>query len=435
MDKRNKKMLHYIIPATGELAVTYLYNVVDDIFVGRGTGPEGLGAVNLAVPFITIVVAIVAMFPMGGATIAAISQGKKDEKTADQAFMTALGMTLIISVFLMLFGMVFSRQIVCLNGADHVSLKMRNMADKYLFWYSAFSIPMLMSTCLSVFVRNDGSPVLSFVGMCAGAAANIFLDWLLIFLMKMGTNGAAIASGIGQIFSLIILLSHFRKKKGMLRIKLIRMKKDMMQKICRQGFPEAVTQMTTPVTALCFNLMLSRLIGDIGVSTFSVLSFISSLVNAALSGVAQGLQPLWGNACGREDRQEVRWYLKRGLLINSVLSVLITVVLYIRRIPVIQIFNSDEKLIQYASEVLPAFSLSFLPMAWNLILTSCFYSTRKSKEADLIAVSRGIILKIPAICGMPMIFNTEAIWMAPFIAELITLVMAVVLLKRMIKNV
>lgn len=70
----------------------------------------------------------------------------------------------------------------------------------------------------------------------------------------------------------------------------------MIKKICKRGVPEAITQLTTPVTALCYNLMLARLIGDIGVSTFSVLSFIYSLANAVLSGVAQGLQPLWGIA-------------------------------------------------------------------------------------------------------------------------------------------
>ena len=82
------------------------------------------------------------------------------------------------------------------------------------FAYSAFSVPMLMGTCLSVFVRNDGSPALSFVGMCAGAAANIFLDWLFIFPMKMGVVGAAIASGLGQVLTVLILLTYFQQRAG-----------------------------------------------------------------------------------------------------------------------------------------------------------------------------------------------------------------------------
>ena len=270
----------------------YLYNVVDGIFVGQGVGSAALGAVNIGVPFITFVVAVAAMFPMGGATVVAIRMGRGDKGGANHAFMTAFSLTALLSIVLTIVGMVFCRQIADLSGAGKLSEEMRKMSAEYLFYYSAFSIPMLMGTCLSVFVRNDGSPGLSFVGMCVGAAANIFLDWLFIFPFNMGVIGAAVASGLGQVFSVILLLSHFVRKKGELRIKLFKIDFSLIKKICKRGVPETATQFTTPVNALCYNLVLARLIGDIGVSTFSILSFIFSLSNAILSGVAQGLQPL-----------------------------------------------------------------------------------------------------------------------------------------------
>lgn len=183
---------------------------------------------------------------------------------------------------------------------------------------------MLMGSCLSVFVRNDGSPALSFVGMCAGAAANILLDWLFIFPLQTGVVGAAIASGLGQVLTMLILLTHFLRQKGNLRIQRLRPNGALIRKVCRRGVPEAATQLTTPVTALCYNLMLARLISDIGVSAFSVLSFIYSLANA-------------------------------------------------------------------------------------------------------IAVCRGIVVKALMIFCLPLAFGTEAIWMAPFATEIITLAAAIVL--------
>lgn len=223
MNAKVKSLCGYIFPAMGGLFVTYLYNVVDGIFVGQGVGSAALGAVNIAVPFITFVVAIAAMFPMGGATVVAIRMGREDKKGANQAFMTAITLTLAISVLLMIVGMVFSQQIVDISGASKLSDEMRKMAADYLLYYSAFSIPMLMSTCLSVFVRNDGSPTLSFIGMCVGAIANIFLDWLFIFPFGMGIIGAAVASGLGQVFSVLVLLSHFWNKKGRLKLNLIKL--------------------------------------------------------------------------------------------------------------------------------------------------------------------------------------------------------------------
>lgn len=429
MNTKLKSLLGYIFPALGGLFVTYLYNVIDGIFVGQGVGPAALGAVNIGVPFITFVVAIAAMFPMGGATVVAIRIGREDKDGANCAFMTALSLTLLLSVILTIIGMLFSQQIVDLSGASRLSTEMRKMSTDYLFYYSAFSVPMLMSTCLSVFVRNDGSPTLSFLGMCVGAAANIFMDWLFIFPLNMGVIGAAIASGLGQVFSLIVLLSHFIRKKGELRIKLFKVDFSLVRKISKRGVPEAVTQLTTPVTALCYNLVLARMIGDIGISTFSVLSFIYSLANAILSGVAQGLQPLWGHCYGKRDTEEMGWYFRCGIIINSILSILIYGLLFLFDEPVICIFNRDTELVQTASAALPIFSLSFIPMALNLIYTAYLFSTKRTEAADIIAISRGIVMKALAIFCVPMIWGSNAIWIAPFIAEIVTLVFAVGLNK------
>lgn len=327
MNDRLKSLYRYIFPAVGGLFVTYLYNVVDGIFVGQGIGPAALGAVNIAVPFITFVVAAAAMFPMGGGTVVAIRIGRGDKQGANKAFMTSFILTLFFSLFLMLIGMVFAQQIVNLSGASKLSDEMQQMATNYLFYYSAFSIPMLLSNCLAVFVRNDGSPTLSFVGMCVGAVCNIFLDWLFIFPLNMGVVGAAIASGLGQIAALCVLLSHFIRRKGELRFQATALDYQLVGKICKRGVPEAVSQLTTPVTALCYNLMLASLIGDIGISTFSVLSFIFSLANAILSGVAQGLQPLWGNCYGKRDTEEINYFLRYGLIIN-IFTLLLAIMLF-----------------------------------------------------------------------------------------------------------
>ena len=429
MNAKAKSLIGNILPALGGLFVTYLYNVVDGIFVGRGVGSAALGAVNIAVPFITFVVALTAMFPMGGATIVAIRMGRGDKEGANHAFMTAFSLTLLMSAVLMTVGMVFSQQIVDESGAKSLSAEMRQMAAQYLFYYSAFSIPMLMGTCLSVFVRNDGSPQLSFLGMCAGAAANIFLDWLFIYPLGMGIVGAAVASGLGQVLTVLILLTHFLRKKGALRIKAFKISGTLIGKVCKRGVPEAVTQLTTPVTALCYNLMLARLVGDIGVATFSVLSFIYSLANAILSGVAQGLQPLWGQCYGRKDTGEMKWYFRSGLLINILLSVIIFGGLYLFDVPVIRIFNREPELLREASGALPYFALSFIPMALNLIFTAYFFSTKRTGPANAIAVIRGLAVKALMIFCLPLIFGTESIWLAPFVTELLTLAAAIVLSK------
>ena len=204
----------------------------------------------------------------------------------------------------------------------------------------------------------------------------------------------------------------------------------MIRKICKRGVPEAVTQLTTPVTALCYNLMLSCLVGDIGVSTFSVLSFLLSLANAILSGVAQGLQPLWGQCYGKQDSGEMRWYFRSGITINAVLSMLIYGGLFFFDVPVIRIFDQELELVQTAAAALPLFSLSFIPMSLNLIFTAFLFSTKRTGAANVIAISRGIAIKALAVFLLPILFGTETIWLAPLAAEIITLILAVILNRQ-----
>ena len=429
MNDKLKNLRRYIFPAMGGLFVTYLYNVVDGIFVGQGVGSAALGAVNIGVPFITFSVAAAAMFPMGGATVVAIRMGRGDREGANHAFMTSVALTLLVSVLLTAAGMTFCGQIIGMSGGRTLSGAVRDMAVDYLFYYCAFSAPMLMSTCLSVFVRNDGSPALSFVGMCVGAGANIFLDWLFIFPMDMGVIGAAIASGLGQVFSVAVLLSHFVRRQGSLRFRRFHLSGALAVKICKRGVPEAVSQLTTPVTALCYNLMLAKLVGDIGVSTFSVLSFIYSLANAILSGVAQGLQPLWGNCCGKRDTDGMNEYFRWGRRINVILSSAIYGLLLFFTESVIRIFNQDPELVQNASTALPLFSLSFIPMALNLIYTAFLYSTKRTLLADAISFSRGVVLKAAAIFCLPVLLGGDTIWLAPLAAEMLTLLPARLLFK------
>lgn len=162
---------------------------------------------------------------------------------------------------------------------------------------------------------------------------------------------------------------------------------------------------------------------------FSVLSFIYSLVNAILSGAAQGLQPLWGLCYGERDTDRMNLYFRWGIRINAILSVVIYGLLFLFAEPVIRIFNRDPELVQNASAALPLFGLSFIPMALNLIYTAFLYSTKRTLQADAISLSRGVVLKAAAIFCIPVFWGIDVIWLAPFAAELLTLVLALALTR------
>lgn len=196
MNSRSKQILYYILPSAGGLCVTYLYNIVDGIFVGRGVGALALAAVNITVPFITALVAISTLFAMGGSTVIAIRLGRGDKKGANDAFMTALVLTFLLSILLLIIGMTFSEQIARLCGSSERVLP---LAKEYLFYYTAFAIPFLLSNCLAIFVRNDGAGIWGNVRRSCGKH---FFRLALYLSYEDGDHGSSrcLRTGTGPFF-------------------------------------------------------------------------------------------------------------------------------------------------------------------------------------------------------------------------------------------
>lgn len=149
MNAKTKSLIGYIFPALGGLFVTYLYNVVDGIFVGQGVGSAALGAVNIGVPFITFVVAAAAMFPMAVPQLLQSEWGRGDKAGANHAFMTAFSLTILLSALLMVVGMTCSMQIVDLSGARKLSAKCGKCLHNI---YSIIQLSPFLCLCLPVFL-------------------------------------------------------------------------------------------------------------------------------------------------------------------------------------------------------------------------------------------------------------------------------------------
>ena len=118
------------------------------------------------------------------------------------------------------------------------------------------------------------------------------------------------------------------------------------------------------------------------------------------------------------------------MAVNFALSVLVSAGLTLFDEPAIRIFSREPELINTAVKALPAFSLSFIPMAFNLVYTSLLYSTKRTKQSDIIAICRGIVVKAIAIFSIPVLFGSKMIWAAPLATEMITFVIAVILTKK-----
>lgn len=431
MREVNKTIVSYIAPSVASLLVTFLYIAVDCIFVGRGVGGDALAAVNLALPFAALLTSLAALVAMGGASIAAIRLGRLDVRGAGEAASSSVAFTLIMTLVMTAVGMAFPDAIAVASGSSE---RLVPLTSEYIYYYSAFIVFSLLGICLSTFIRNDGRPGLAFWGMIAGAIANIALGWLFIFPFGMGIKGAAIASGIGQILAVVILATHFFHPSAKLRLRLRGIDLRLTGKILLRGVPEFITQLSQPVTILCFNIVVMRQVGDIGVAAYAIICNLTSLMFAVQVGVANGMQPLFGRSYGEKNRPLTRYLLKAGVVVNLCATLLIYSLLWLWRGEIVSLFTTDAELTAIAARGLSLYCLAPILAAFNILATAFFLSTKRSGWAMAIAAARGCVLNVLLIMGGTAFFAGDAIWLPLVAVEALTMILGIVLVRHSLRQ-
>lgn len=428
---RKKIIFKNVGPAILSNACVFLFSVVDGIFVGNGAGSQALGAVNLALPFVLLAQALNAMASIGGVTITAIRFGRGDKEGAQNAFMHSLTLNLIVGIFITLCGSVFTGAVCGLLGASESYLP---LVKEYVFWYALFAIPNALSLNLQFFCRNDGSPGLVAVTNVISSALNIFLDWLFVFPMQMGVMGAAVATGISQTVGLLVILTHYVLKKGDLRIKKYKPQGNLFQKIVFRGLPEAIAQFSTPVTTLCMNRTLMAAFGDIGINAFAIISYLSSFTMSVFFGASEDMQPLFGQAYGAKDDDELKQYYRAGQLISVVGSVLCVAIYVIFPHFLCKLFGADGETLAFTAAHMWEYCWGFIVGSLNTMTSAYFYSTKRSGQAIALNIVRSLIMNSLIITFLPKIFGSAIVWHTFGIYEVLVLILAVALQKGSERN-
>lgn len=423
---RARNIAYYVVPAVFSSCCFFFFNVVDGIFVGRGINTDALGAINLTLPFIMLVNAFNMLITSGGVTITAIRMGRGDTAGAHQVFMHSLSGITILSVLLCLASVCFTGPLARFLGAGDVYF---DYVRDYLFWYAVFLIPSQIGVLLQGFCRNDGSPRLVAVATLVSTAINIFLDWLFIFPLQKGMAGAAVATGISQTISLGIMLPHFIRGKGLLRIKAFRLETVLWRKIVLRGLPEMTGQFTTPVTTFCMNYALLSTLGSGAVNAFSIINYVVSFSGMVFSGISEGLQPLFGQSYGAKKEKDLKYYFRAGVAINVIASVAIFTLLLFSGGTICGLFGADDATLGIILNAMPKFTWCFLMVALNTIIAAYLYSTKRTKEAVIINICRGLLFNSLIISVFPVLFGAALVWFTSGIAETLSLVVALALLK------
>lgn len=397
------------------------YILADTFFIAQGVGANGLTALNLVLPVYSVINGIGLMLGMGGATRFAISKSSKAFTLSVMGAAAACLLFISSALF-------FTGPIAKLLGADVETLPLASVYLKIILYFS----PMFMLNNIVIcFVRNDGSPRLSMLGMLLGSLSNIVLDYIFIFPLKMGMFGAALATGIAPVISLMILSLHFIKKKN--TFYLLKKLPDLkhISDIMRLGASSFITELSSGIVIVVFNVIILRLAGNVGVAAYGVIANIALIVIAVFTGVAQGMQPIISRCYGEGKPENVRKILKYGIAVSVCLSLIVYAAAFVFAQPIVAAFNKDAGL-QLAQIAVPGLRIYFTCFAFagvNILCAAYFSAVAMPKYAFVISVLRGFAVIVPAAFILSALFGINGVWISMTVSESLVLMAAVYLLK------
>ncbi len=405
------------------------YILADTFFVSKALGADGLTALNLAIPVYSFIHGSGLMIGMGGGIKYAIVKSQKDTDRADRIFTNAAALMVIIAGIFFLLGIFGTGFLVRLLGADEAVFEMTQTYLKVILLFA----PMFMTNNLLLcFIRNDGAPQLSMTAMICGSLSNVVLDYVFMFPLGMGIFGAAFATGLAPVISILILMPFFVKKRNQFHLRKRRLSARLFCGIFLNGVPSLITEVSSGIVMIVFNTLLLGLAGNIGVAAYSVIANLSLVVISIYTGIAQGIQPIVSSNFGKGNRKHVEAILRYALIAAAAVSVLVYEVVFLGSEGIVSVFNSEQnaQLQEIAVTGMKIYFTACIFAGFNIIVAVYFTATEHALPAHIISLLRGFAVIIPMALALSAA-GILGVWSAfPATELLVALLGAVMLLKR-----
>ncbi len=401
-----------------------VYILADTFFIARALGPTGLTALNFAIVIFSLIQGAGLMIGTGGAIDFSVRVSRSG-KSGDKPFYNALILAGAFAVLFMLAGSIFSREISLFLGADSETLAPTRV---YVTTILLFSPLFLANNILLAFVRNDQEPGLAMNAMLVSSLANILLDYIFMFPLGMGMFGAALATAVSPLISMMILMVHFRAGRSRFRLRRKRAEAEHILRIMVLGVPSLITELAAAVTLFTFNIVILRLAGNIGVAAYGVIANVAIIATALFTGLAQGIQPLASHYFAASDSISLRKILKYGVITANFLSVVLIGAVVMFSEPIVAIFNGENnrELALIADQGIQLYFAGFLFAGINIILISYLSATLKTSQAIWISVLRSSLILIPVVLIMSHFFGLTGIWLSFLLTEFIVLALSLI---------
>ena len=424
-----KLLMQYAIPAIIAMTASSLYNMVDSIFIGQGVGPLAISGLAITFPFMNLGAAFGAMVGVGASTLISVKLGQKDYGTAQ----TVLGNVITLNVII---GLVYS--IVCLLFLDPILYFFGASADTIGYARDYMQIILLgnvvthMYLGLNAVIRASGHPKQAMYATINTVIINTLLDPLFIYGFDWGIRGAAIATIIAQVVSLVWQLRILANKNELLHLRrgIYRLQGKIVKNMIAIGLSPFCMNVASCFIVIFINKGLKQYDGDLAIGAYGIVNRLVFICVMIVMGITQGMQPIAGYNYGAQQYQRVTQVLKLAIWGATAVTTLTFLVGELVPELTVSIFTTDKELIVRAAEGFRIVVLVFPIVGFQMVTSNFFQSIGMANKAIFLSLTRQLLFLLPCLILLPRFMGASGIWWSMPISDAIASLVAAVLLYK-----
>ncbi|WP_120920921.1 HP1184 family multidrug efflux MATE transporter [Helicobacter pylori] len=423
-DSIRKLFFYYFIPLAFSMISLSTYSMVDGMFVGKKLGKEAIATVNIAWPIFPGLIAYELLFGFGAASIVGYFLGQNKTHRARLVFSSVFYFVALSAFILSMALLPFSETIARFFGSNDALL---SMSKRYIEIILMGAVFMVLHPLADVFVVNDKRPVLAMVAMLIGSLANIFFNYLFIFVLEVGVQGSAIATVIGHAIGVLVLMQHFWRKKGQLYF-IKRFSLSSVISSAKSGVPQSTAEFSASIMILLFNTAIMHTAGERFVSMYGIVMYNAIIFFTTLFAISQGIQPIASFSYGARNLGRVKEVFVFGLKAAFCIGIVFYGAYYFLDEFLIKLYlqpsEQDALFMQETKRAMNIYYIGYVFLGMNLLCAVFFQSIQRTKSSFIITLSHTLGFIVILLPILSYFYGIDGVWVTYPIAQFLAFLVA-----------
>ncbi len=436
----HKLLMQYALPAIIAMTASSLYNMVDSIFIGHGVGPLAISGLALTFPLMNLSAAFGAMVGVGASTLISMRLGQRDYDSAKRILGNVVVLNTVIGVVFAVIMLLFLDPVLYFFGASEDTIP---YAREYMEIILYGNVVTHMYLGLNAVLRAAGHPRKSMYTTIVTVVLNAILDPIFIFVFDWGIRGAAIATILAQIFSLVWQLRILSNRNELLHFcrGIYRLKRTIVSNILSIGLSPFLMNLAACFVSIMINKGFKEYGGDLMIGAYGITNRVAFLFVMIIMGLNQGMQPIAGYNYGANRYDRVLHVFRLAVYVATMISTSAFLIGEFAPEVVVRLFTTDAQLIDFAVTGMRITLFMFPFVGFQMVATNLFQSLGMASKSIFLSLTRQLLFLLPSLLILPQLFiqytswsGSWGVWCAAPLSDLLSALVTTWMLTRQIRK-